>query len=328
MNLKTILIAFVLLFLAFFTRYTSYLDTRILEGRQNLAFQTMGTGGDPDYQMRCGLQFSQGQPNEALTHYDYIFLCPYMGLVFMTNTLINGLELIVFINILIGSVVSITPFLLLAYLNKNTIGGIITSLILIFNPTMIQNADGRFYIYPLVTFFFTLFYICLFFAIKTKNIGWLILLGIMGILHDLNKPFMYTNDLILFIALPFLLLVKKTSFIKKFPYISFSFHKESIYKIFIPTTIYFIGIISYEFIHTYFANAYFFLSDLFIDTGGPSSKDFILKESLAFPGSKLQQFKNILSLIFKGTRLLLELIPNSFFWLLTAIMLYIVSQRK
>lgn len=328
MNFKVKLIISVLLFLAaFFIRYGSSLDVVSLPGRQTLTYQTLGTGGDPDYQMYCARMYSTVGSDEAILHYDYFFLCPYMAVVVANVPFIVAFEVFAFINMFIGSLAVILPFVLFSSIKRFDIGGLFTSFLLLINPIMIYNSDGRYYIYPLVVLFFTIFSFLFIKALYSRTPIWLFALGSMAIIQGISKPFLYVNDIVLFILFPFLFCLSEIKFLNTFPYIQLTFDWKQFKAGLIPPVIYFIGIIGYEVIHYSFTGGIFFLSDLFLPIG-PSLKDEVLGTSLHYAGGTIQKYENILSLLLYATKTFLSYLYYPFIVLFAVVISLIFTGKN
>ncbi|MEO8581115.1 MAG: hypothetical protein ABI425_00885 [Patescibacteria group bacterium] len=300
--MKYYFILCILFSLAFLTRLDSLLDSRELPGRQAFTFSTIGSGSDQDYQMHCAL----GKTSEALTHYDYLFLCPLMTFTFRHLNFIDGLTLITFVLLLSGCVVAVFPYLLFSSKEKISIGGVIGSLILIFNSVMIDDSSGRFFIYPLVSFVYIIYVWVLWQAIHKKTLFWTNAFATVAALQSLNKPFLFVSDIPFIFIFCLLLMIENISFKKSFPYIQMEINWNHLNKSIIALTIYFGISIYFEIIHYLAVGQFSFLTDLFVPTSGPSTKDAVLGASLHFKGAATQKFINILGLSMMGALLTLK----------------------
>lgn len=277
-------------------RANSFLDARIQEKRPPLAFSLLGVGSDHEYQLYCASKIINHELGETLTHYDYLFLCPILALIYSNTTFINGSIIIAVIEILLGGLVSLFPFLLFSSPKRISIVSVLCSMVLIFNKIMIENSDTRFFIYPLVSYHFIICMIVLLKAIEKKTLFWYGTFALVSVLQSLSKPFLYVNDI------PFILLFSGSLFFEsagfRVPFLKFSFTKDRLQKAIVMLSIFFVVAIAFEIFHHHVTKIYFFLSDLFIDTGLPSTKEAVLGNSLGYTGPALQKFKNILALLY------------------------------
>lgn len=279
-------------------RTNSFLDFTHQAKRPPLAFSLLGVGSDHEYQLFCASKILDHEIGETLTHYDYLFLCPLLALTYSNTTFINGTIIIGVIEILLGGLVSLFPFLLFSSHKKISIASVICSILLIFNAVMIHNSDTRFFIYPLVSYTFVIVMVILLKAIEKKTLFWNALFALVSVLQCLSKPFLYVNDI------PFILLFSGSLFFEglsfQFPFVKLSMTRSRLRRAAAMVVIFFVIAISFEIAHHYITKIYFFLSDLFIDTGLPSTKAAVLGSSLEFDGPALQKYKNILALLYLG----------------------------
>ena len=104
--------------------------------------------------------FTLGGPAETLTHYDYIFLIPLIAFFLKIFGYIKGLEYLMYLTILLGSLVPVILFLLLARRTPYLIGSTIVGLAFAVNPLLASVSAGRFILDTLVQFIFAIFVFC------------------------------------------------------------------------------------------------------------------------------------------------------------------------
>src|SRR5258705_2806118 len=309
----TLIVAFIIFIFAFFINYSFYNDfyqEDVLNGYpvEKLFTSKIGSGSDPEAQLTCATGLIKGTDTTFMTHYDYLFMCPYISLLIKTFGFTNGMQALAFTTIFIGSIVAVVPFLLFTYLKKFSLGGLIASIILATNQIIVFSSSGRLVIYNLTMLTFTAFYICFFMAIYRRKTIWLVLLGLAALIQGLNKPFLLVNDIPFLFVFIFIYLTKKFALKKEFPFfsITFNFSKRQLMESLIPIFILLVGSIAYEFIHFAIFKAPSYLGDTFVLKTPGVLNEQELSASLLYKGPIITKFKNIVSLLIVGLSRLLK----------------------
>jgi hypothetical protein len=328
---KILLFCIIIFSLALFARVGSYLNVlqSVLGSYQY--YQGIGSGSDSDYQIKNAIfVFTKGGPAEILTHYDYIFLIPLIAFFLKTFGYIKGLEYLMYLIILLGSLVPVILFLLLAKRTSYIIGSLIVGLSLAVNPLLVSVSAGRFILDTLVQFIFALFIVCYLRALEKKSFIWLILLGIIAVIQGLNKPFLMVNDLALLSVFPLFILIKKLDYKRKFPFVNITWqiNKKIFFYSLIPVIVYVLGNTLWEIYLQVTINRGYFLKEIFFSNASDSSTNFALRDSLVLAQTPWEKLRNIIMFTLMAIGELRIYINISIIYFSSIIFLYIFTKRN
>jgi len=329
---KKILVIFSVLILLFFAslffNYSEYLDFSDKAGREGLFTSTLGASSDAQAEIMCAAEIVRnGEYNcfRAPNLANYFFITPYMGLIMDNFGFIRGLEFIAYTTIIVGGLITITPFLLLSYLRKGfSIGGFFASLAILVNSLLIINASGRVVKYSSSLLFFTIFFIIYYFAVKKRTIWWMVLLGIWAFLDSLNKPFHLFNNFPLLLIFPFIVNIDLFKILKKFPFISIK-NAKLFWKSFLPIGVFTLSIVIYHFIYYQLFHVKWYIWSAYVNNNLAGTGNF-LSRSIVTEGSFFLKIINSALSIFYGTHTAINFSEIPFYIFITLITILILKR--
>src|SRR5207253_5708708 len=121
---------FAIFSIALFVRIAAYIDFSPNYPTLHF-FEVLGSGGDADYQMQIAIgNILKVGADETFTHFDYLFIIPTITTTLRFFGLINGLQILMALTILLGSLSPVFIFLALSTRIKYSIGGLVAGLLL------------------------------------------------------------------------------------------------------------------------------------------------------------------------------------------------------
>lgn len=330
-NKIVIILGAILLCIALFSRISVYLEYDSTFFSSLHYFEALGSGGDADYQVKNAIYSIQGHASiETFLHYDYLFLIPYLTFFIKTFGFLNGLQLLMYFTVLLGSITPIIIFLLLSRRKKYSMGGFFVGLLLALNPLLIEVSAGRFILDTNVMFLFSLFLTAYVLAIETKTTKWVIALGTLTLIQDLNKPFLLINDMPLLAVFTVLFLLKEYRLKKHFPFfhILFSITKKRVILSILPIMILLAGYVSFEVFEFRTFHKHYFLGEMLFNKSDTSTGNYVLRDSLASAKSLSEKIKNISAFSLIAIQELLDYAAIPFIFLIGAVCTGLYGKRR
>lgn len=187
------LLVIILFATGFTVRYSAYLDYK--QETYGTIYSSLGGGSDNEAFIKHGLEAVNGTLSyDRSLMYDYIFLTRIYQWFFSNYGFITGLQGVIYFLLIISSFVVLAPILLLWKLHGFTVGGVIGSLILAFNPLLSHAATGL--INDTVGSLVYVSFFCVFILALKYRLLWLaILLGLLGFVETINRPFLFIHNM-------------------------------------------------------------------------------------------------------------------------------------
>jgi len=197
---KKFTIALLIFSLAFAYRFSTSLTHQA-----DLFYYALGGGGDYSELIRVATCTVTNFCSESFVIYNFLFMAPLLGLFFILFGFLGGINILLYLMLILSSIVATLPYLLLSRKNWISLGGIVGGILIATNDFLTNIALG----FPSDNsslFTFSFFVIIYFLTLKKGTFRWLVLLGLIGLIDGLNKVLFLINDLgvlLLFVPLFF-----------------------------------------------------------------------------------------------------------------------------
>jgi len=190
---KKAAIGLLIFLLAFTYRFSSSLVDR---SGMTLFYAGLGGNGDYDQFIRtatCAITSFCS----AILGQNFLFESSILGMFYKIFGFTEALKVYLFFMIILSSIVSTLPYLLLSKKNRISLGGVFGSLFLA-TSDFLTNVSLNFPPDNSSMFTFSMFFIVYFLTLQKGTIRWLLFFGLMGLIDGLNKALFLINDLVAF----------------------------------------------------------------------------------------------------------------------------------